>query len=510
MALTIEFELRSTLPPLSWCARAGLRAPVRIRHGADVEIRSEGFVEGAWNGDFDAFDFDQAEALAGTGARLRGGRLIFCAPFHPLERLFMIRNSDEVLISNSLVFLLTEARETLDLSHRNYFFDFVAQVRNGIGPPAVRLRTASGRHVELFPCCNLELSADLSVRRTPKPIGPAPSCYADYFHLLLQTARDLAANAASRSRKKTYRLVAACSRGYDSVATAALASLAGCREGVTYCRSARVIAGHPLFGCTKVLDDDDGTESLRALGMGVTGYDRADLARLPGHPRAQFYISPVAITDAATSLMKEALRESVFVSGRHGERYWGPTRRCTRKDMREVDDCLLSGHALGEFRLHTGFVHFPPIYVGALHAPAIFRITQSPEMRPWLLGTGYYDRPIARRMAEEAGVPRECFGQKKLGAGLSWKLSDESAKDFGDFVQANVPAHIRRRLDPRPLDERLARHRRLAYFRTQYSHWPLVSKTMDLLHSDREHMLWDSVYLYQFHWGFDKIRNRYQ
>jgi len=510
VALTVEFELRSTLPPLSWCARARRGAPVQIRHGADVETRPEGFVEGAWNGDFDTFDFDQAEALAGTGARLRGGRVIFCAPFHPLERLFLIRKAEEVLISNSLVFLLTEAGDGLDLSYPNYFFDFVVQVRRGIGPPAARLRTASGSHVELFPCCNLELSADLSIRRVPKSIGPAPSCYADYFHHLLQTSRDLAANAASRSRKKTYRLVAACSRGYDSVATAALASLAGCREGVTYSRSARVITGHPLFGCTKVLDDDDGTESLRALGMRVTEYDRADLAKLPGHPRAEFYISPAAITDAATFLMKDAVRGSVFVSGRHGERYWGPTRRCARKEMREVDDCLLSGHSLGEFRLNTGFVHFPPIYVGALHGPAIWRITHSPEMRPWLLGRGYYDRPIARRMAEEAGVPRECFGQKKLGATLSWRLSSESAKDFEEFLQTNVPAQIRRRLDLRPLDERLTRHRRLAYFRTQYSHWPMVSQVMDLLGSDREHMLWNSIYLYQFHWGFAKTRNRYR
>jgi hypothetical protein len=507
----IQFELRSSLPPLSWCARARPGAPVQIRHGADVEIRPEGFVEGAWDGDFDAFDFDQAVSLAGTGARLRDGRLIFSAPFHPLERLFVIRHGEDVLISNSLVFLLTEAGDGLDLSHPNYFFDFVGQVRRGIAAPAARLRTASGNHVELFPCCNLELSADLRIRRMAKRTAVEPSCYADYFRLLLETARHIAANAASPSRTKTYRLVAACSRGYDSTATAALASLAGCQEGVTYSRSTRVSAGHPLLGCTEVFDDDCGTESLRALGMRVTEYDRADLVKLPGHPRAEFYVSPASITDANTLLMKDTVRGSVFVSGRHGERYWGPTRRCARKDLREVDDCLLSGQSLGEFRLQTGFAHFPPAYVGALHGPAIFRITHSPEMRPWKLGSGYYDRPIARRIAEEAGVPRENFGQRKLGAGNLFRgLGDESARDFQDFIRSSVPERIRRRLDPRPLGERVRRHRRLAYIRTQYSHWPLVSKVMDLLRADRDHMLWNSVDLYQFHWGFEKIRNRYR
>jgi hypothetical protein len=34
-------------------------------------------------------------------------------------------------------------------------------------------------------------------------------------------------------------------------------------------------------------------------------------------------------------------------------------------------------------------------------------------MRQWSIG-GEYDRPIARRLAEEAGVPRHLFGQTKL------------------------------------------------------------------------------------------------
>src|SRR5687767_7307960 len=133
-----EFQLRATLPPLSWCARVRRGTPVQVHHGADVETRPEGFVEAAWDGDFGAFDFDEAESLAGPGARVRDGRLIFTAPFHPLERLFVMRSGDEVLVSNSLVFVLAEARDTLDLSHSNYFFDFVAQVRRGIGPPAAR------------------------------------------------------------------------------------------------------------------------------------------------------------------------------------------------------------------------------------------------------------------------------------------------------------------------------------------------------------------------------------
>jgi hypothetical protein len=40
----------------------------------------------------------------------------------------------------------------------------------------------------------------------------------------------------------------------------------------------------------------------------------------------------------------------------------------------------------------------------------------SKRVANWRTHSGGYDRPIARRIAEEMGVPREAFGQKKLAA----------------------------------------------------------------------------------------------
>lgn len=508
--MRIEYETHAQLPPLAWCAHARAGTPVRVRLGSGVEARDEGFVEGAWDGDFGDFDFDHAGALAGSGARLRGGALVFAAPFHPLERLYVLREPGGVRVSNSLPFVLTEAGDGLDLAHPDYFFDLVAEVRRGIAPPQATLRTAAGRQVELYRCCNVEVRADASLVRVDRPAGVPPSRYSDYFDLLLATTARLAANAADRRRLATYRLVAACSRGYDSTASATIASLAGCREGVTFVRSAGP-SGHPILGVTERIDDDSGADTLRTLGMSVREYDRDELAKLPGHPRAEFFASsPAAITDATARLMEDALRGAVLVSGRHGERYWGPTGRCRRTNLAERDDCHLSGQALGEFRLRTGFVHFPLPYVGALHGPAIFRITHSAEMLPWKLGTGYYDRPIPRRIAEEAGVPRESFGQRKLGAGMgSRELSGESERDFQDFLRSEVPASVLRGLDPRPVSERVAMHRRLTYVRSIYSHLPPVSAALELLGGDRLHMMWRSTSLYHFHWGYAKTRLRY-
>lgn len=270
------------------------------------------------------------------------------------------------------------------------------------------------------------------------------------------------------------------------------------------------VSGHPLSGVSEEQGDDSGSPALRALGMSVTEYVRTDIADLPGHPRAEFFFSPISSTDASSRLMEEQLRGSVLISGRHGERYWGPTRRCSRRNFAEVDDCHLSGHALGEFRLRAGFIHLPVPYIGALHGLAIYRITHSAEMRPWKLSSGYYDRPIARRIAEEAGVPREFFGQRKRGAGLTLKrLSATSEADFQRFLDVEVPGDVRQALDPRPTAERLRTHRKLTYLRTQYAHWPLVGTALEWLHTDRMHALWNSTRLYQFHWGFTKLRDRY-
>jgi hypothetical protein len=52
--------------------------------------------------------------------------------------------------------------------------------------------------------------------------------------------------------------------------------------------------------------------------------------------------------------------------------------------------------------------------IAAIHAPIIHAWNRSPELAPWSIG-GDYDKPIARRIAEEAGLPRHLFGQVKKG-----------------------------------------------------------------------------------------------
>lgn len=506
----LEFEESNALPLMSWCASVGRDGVVRVWHGQGVETRSDRFLEGAWDGDFEAFDFDGAMSVAGSGAVLRDGVCVFAAPFHPLEKIFVLQGERETLLSNSLVFLLEQADDGLDSAHPTYFFDLVRMVRRGITrQPTATLPTARGRRVEIYVACRLWIDADLRLQCRPMPLGHPPTNYAEYFELLRGTAERIVRNAADPARKRTYQSVAACSRGYDSTACAAIASQVGCTRGYSFARSGSPNR-HPLLGMTKPFEDDSGEESLRALGIEATVRDRLEVLKIPGHPKAEFFMRPAASTDASERIMEDLLQGSVFFSGRHGERFWGPTSRCARRHLREMDDVNLSGHAYGEFRMRAGFVHLPLPYVGALHGPAIYRITHSEEMLPWKLGTGYYDRPIARRIAEEAGVPRECFGHAKRGSGESASsLGEESERDFQEFLRNEVPEDVRRRLDPRRAAERNKMHYRVAYVRTQYSHYRPVEWALDVFQTDRMHRLWGSQYQYVFHWGFEKMRVRY-
>lgn len=108
-------------------------------------------------------------------------------------------------------------------------------------------------------------------------------------------------------------------------------------------------------------------------------------------------------------------------------------------------------------------------YIGADHAQEIYDISRSEEMKPWRLGVKY-DRPICRRIVEDAGVERGMFGQNKVGSGFCFhydtlrsiekKLSPQSyrsllvfsksmrqnlfkkAKAYGRFFYYNIPIYL--------------------------------------------------------------------
>ena len=410
--MRLEFELNPNLPRLAWAAHLRKHAPaVRILHGPWVETREKCFFEGAWDGPFEGYRFDQAFTFLGSGARLADGGVVFAGPSHTCESLHAVRADDELFVSNSLAFLLTLSGERLDAQYPHYYLDFLDHRRAGIRVKDKRLRLAGPRIVELHDCCNLAIQPDLTSSRLEKALGPAPQNYNDYVSFLTRTTEQVFANAGHPDRRRAYRPVTSMSQGYDTTAISALAAKAGCREAVTFRRS----------NSPSGYEEDSGSLIAPYLGLRVTEYERTEYNRLAERRDHLFYIEPDGV-DRSLAVMEEQLAGALLLTGRFAEKLWArePSIRwglpgdTGRGLFEQPTRFRLGGYALGEFRIRAGFIHFPLAYSGGLHGPAIKAITDSPSMNPWSLGAGY-DKPIARRIAEEAGVPRHLFGQVKKG-----------------------------------------------------------------------------------------------
>jgi len=86
--MKIEFQLISSLPRLAWCASLRKNeGVVRILHGPWVETRNDCFFEGARDGPFETYRFDQASMLAGSGGRMLDEAILFASPDHTAEFL---------------------------------------------------------------------------------------------------------------------------------------------------------------------------------------------------------------------------------------------------------------------------------------------------------------------------------------------------------------------------------------------------------------------------------------
>jgi hypothetical protein len=167
-----------------------------------------------------------------------------------------------------------------------------------------------------------------------------------------------------------------------------------------------------------------------------------------------------------------------------------------------------AGGSLQEFRLQTGFIHVPvPLLAFTRHAD-VRRISNSLEMRPWRVG-GDYDRPIPRRLVEEAGVPRRSYAREKRAISQPFWLqkSDSScmsARSLRDLEQFRRSAAARY-----PLGEtgmRLNRH-----WQGVVGKWRKGAGRIarDPYHSDAycEAGMADPL---RFHWAVEKVAAAYR
>jgi len=428
----IDASLFESLPPLAWSARVRRGdEKLVLDHGAWVEVRSDAFFEGAWDGAFEEGRFGSASMLVGSGGRIEGADIVFSAASGLLDRIYVMARPEEVLVSNSLAFLLAAADDEPDADQPFYAGRLLEQALLGTRRSRRALPMRRGT-VQVFEAANLRVTPDLVLRREERRSPAEPQTYEAYVDLVSGTIRAVLENAADPRRVRPFRPLATLSRGYDSTAIAALAARSGCTQAVTFDGS----PGPPPNG------SDNGKAIGVHLGMEVEEYNATGYRRRPGIPEAEFCVHPPG-WDVVFASMEDKLPGRLLLTGWFGDESLTTEASGAPPDLRHQTIRGLSGTSLSEFRLRVGFLNFSPLFVAAPHVAAVHRISRGDAMRPWRLG-GSYDRPIARRILEEAGVARELFGQQKMGGAYQGlmraeHLGEAGRADFAAFCETNAP-----------------------------------------------------------------------
>jgi hypothetical protein len=434
--MQFNFQLRDTLPKLAWCVyiKKGKKS-IDVYHGAWVEVvENQFFFEGAWNGDFTEGDFINATVCMGSGAKIKGDHVIIATPTHTLERIHLLKTDQELFVSNSLVFLLSQADDNLDARYIFYLFDFIS-IRYGLHHYIRTIPTENGHQINLYYHCNIQIDRNFNITEHPKYI-PDPFSQFDHYQTFLdESVSAIYTNANASTRKIRYSPITTTSSGYDSPAGSVFAKKIGCKEAIIF-PEARPPQSVLKKVPARITDESRGREIAEKLGMHVREYDRLDYLKQSGFPEAEFYACGATGTDVVMAPLEDLLQQKMFFTGFHGDKVWD---RYNKKSSPYIERGDTSGSGLSEFRLRIGFIHIPLPFFGCIQHESIHHISNAEEMRPWFMGNKY-DRPIPRRIVEEAGISRHLFGQRENAItvvtnieGLKKRMTYKSYQDFIRF-----------------------------------------------------------------------------
>ncbi|WP_395018330.1 hypothetical protein [Dongia sp.] len=429
--MKLNAQVSEALPPLAWLLEIdGRPERHRLICGGSVCRSDHAFFEGAWPGSLAAMDFAEKADAFGSGGVLGAAGWTIVPPSHTLESVFTCHDGAKLFVSNSLPFLLAHRGDALDpafLDYHRVFFDILGGLEHSpIRFPSLRAREIRGYYFE-----NLAVGPDLEIAVRRKPQAPGFAAFADYRAHLARVVEATLDNARDPARPHPYRPLATISQGYDSPACAALAREAGCREAVTHGHARRA------FG---IVDSDSGEPIAKALDMAITVTDRRFYLQQEEleTPEAEFFCHGLEGSDVNYLAFTPQIGQRVLFTGCHGDTMW-EKQKVPSAVIKRGD---LDGGSLGEYRRRMDFIHLPLPYVGALQHRDVVAISNSKEMTPYSVG-GDYDRPIARRILEEAGVPRGAFGQAKKATTLSFfgfqpglveQLSPSTRRSIADFA----------------------------------------------------------------------------
>jgi hypothetical protein len=401
-----EFTSKDKLPALAWAALiVPDRRSVRVIAGEGVSRRDNVFWEGLSLTPETPDAAPTQHFPLSTGGLARSDHVTFWTPGHILDRLFLIRGSGGIFVSNSLPFALRVSGVGLAGGYLHYPWRFGHIIAHSQTAPLEKGR------VWIISNANLTIGREGGLTVSRKHAAPKFTDYGSYIGLV-HAFLDQVAEANRQSAGGPYVPVATLSSGYDSPAAAVLGKRIGLTQAVSICDS-RGGSG----------DDDSGEAIAKHLGLKIRVARRTDYRTAGWAAERLFYVFGLP-EDIYMYPFAADLRRTLLFSGVKGDVMWD--RNVASADGTWSWDP--GGATLQEFRLRVGFVHLPPAFFGWRHHDDLIKISRSPELGRWSLRTTY-DRPIPRRLVEECGVPRELFGMKKKAVSATIGIEKNSYLD---------------------------------------------------------------------------------
>lgn len=409
-------------PKLAWVASFERHDDhIHVLHGPMVETAVDWIAEAVWAGDFDKGDFDRTELVFGSGVRAREAAVTFVSSGTTIDRLWYTWDGQKGNVSNSLPAILAVTGLSLRLDYDHYVRD-IATIIKGLGGYITSIPT-DGAQINVVYFDNLVFNGD-QVQVASKPdTAPQFRCYDDYIQFLTGTAAQLGQNATSSKRSFSIQALSSISSGYDSPAAAVIARAADCCDTVTFGRATSFWRG-----------PDSGRAIAEQLGLACV--EHHDWRKRRCSDESAVWAATGRCCDLGLATLDYPDPLCMFFTGFCGDIVWDYGKRTGQRSFSRTDT---SGLGLCEYRLIKGFFNIPVPFWGARHKDELHLLSQSEEMSPWRLG-GSYDRPLPRRILEDAGVQRGSFAVRKKNTQseefFTWPRSPQASREFSDWLDA--------------------------------------------------------------------------
>lgn len=404
------------LPPLAWLTIFTEDSnTVEVSCGDAVVTSPSYFVAGVWDGDFQKGEFDTCTTPCCTGMKIDEsssmGEVNLITPNHLQETVFSIKVNDKLYLSNSLSFVLEVSGCELLTTYKQYVADMGSILYGLKSDKLVKYSPlAAGRELRYLRCCIATIDKKLNIKESIRNSGLTFNNFEDYKQKIQQILIDIKTNATDIHRKHPYGMICTISRGYDAPSACVFAASVGCDEVFTFCDK----------------PDDDGSKIAEILG-----YKKIYRVDSKQYIKNNKYLEAEALASgdsgATFIAFEELFRNKLLIMGLRGDKVYDriQTNVNNNLDFHVGDQLAQCGLTIYESMLKNNSITISIPLIGGDCWLDMKRISESEEMKLFSIGN-HYDRPIPRRLLEEAGVEREMFGMKKFGAGVSYSLDSFS------------------------------------------------------------------------------------